>query len=91
MLDVRGISNVTDYFIICSGNSTRQNKAIAEHVIEKLKGRKQRIWHVEGLESGEWVLLDGIDVVIHIFTPALRRFYELEKLWAGAPTDRFVG
>lgn len=81
---MRRVSNITDFFIIASGSSTRQVKAIADHVIEKLKERGYRIWHIEGYQYALWILLDCGDVVVHVFHTPTRRFYELERLWADA-------
>jgi ribosome-associated protein len=85
VLDLRGLSNATDYFLIASGTSDLHARAIADHVIEELKKEGVRADHVEGLRSGRWVLLDYIDFVIHIFHPAAREFYQLERLWGDAP------
>jgi ribosome-associated protein len=84
-LDLRGISTATDYFVIGSGSSDIHVRAIAEHVIEELKKEKVRPGHVEGLESGRWVLVDYIDFVVHVFHPSARDFYQLETLWGDAP------
>lgn len=85
MLDMKKASSITDFFILLSGNSTRQVKAITDYVIEKLRQKGQRVWHVEGYSYALWVLLDCADVVVHIFTPTVRKFYDLERLWADAP------
>jgi ribosome-associated protein len=84
-LDLRGISSATDFFVICSGSSDIHVRAIAEHVIEELKKERIRPGHVEGLESGRWVLVDYIDFVVHVFHPSAREFYQLETLWGDAP------
>jgi ribosome-associated protein len=86
VLDLRGISNATDYFLIASGTSDMHVRSIAEHVIEELKKDGHRPSHVEGLRGGRWVLIDYIDFVIHVFHPAAREFYQLERLWGDAPT-----
>lgn len=85
VLDLRGISTATDYFLVASGNSDVQVKAIAEHVMEELKKEGTRAAHVEGLRGGRWVLLDYIDFVVHVFHPQARAFYQLENLWGDAP------
>jgi ribosome-associated protein len=85
VLDLAGVSDVTDYFIIASGSSDTHVRSIAEHVLEGL--RKQlgaRAHHVEGLQQGRWVLLDYVDFVVHVFHPVLRDFYQLERLWSDA-------
>lgn len=84
-LDLRGISSATDYFLVVSGNSDVQVKAIAEHIAEEMKKEGSRPDHVEGLRGGRWVLLDYIDFVVHVFHPHAREFYQLETLWGDAP------
>jgi ribosome-associated protein len=88
-LDLRGISSATDYFVLATGNSDIQVRAIAEHVIDELKAQGTRPTHVEGLEGGRWVLVDYIDVVVHVFHPQAREFYQLEDLWGDAPRKPF--
>ena len=85
VMDLRGISSATDWFLVASGNSDIQVKAIAEHVIEELKKDGERPAHVEGLDTGRWVLLDYINFVVHVFHPQSREFYQLEGLWGDAP------
>jgi ribosome-associated protein len=85
VLDLRGISTATDYFIIASGNSDVQVKAIADHILEELNEQGTRAQHAEGLRGGRWVLLDYIDFVVHVFHPQARSFYQLENLWGDAP------
>jgi ribosome-associated protein len=86
VLDLRGISTATDYFVIASGSSDVQVKAIADHVSEELKKQGTRAAHVEGLTGGRWVLIDYIDFVVHVFHPEARMFYQLENLWGDAPS-----
>jgi ribosome-associated protein len=71
--------------VICNGNSTRQNQAIAQEIEVVLSAGGLKPSHVEGLERGEWILMDYLTMVIHIFSPEKRRFYDLEQLWADAP------
>jgi ribosome-associated protein len=85
LLDLREISDATDYFLLVSGTSDIHVRAIAEHIIEELKKEGVRPGHVEGLQAGRWVLIDYIDFVIHVFHPATRDFYQLERLWGDAP------
>ena len=85
VLDLRGISSATDYFVIASGRSDVQVKAIADHVVDELKKEKVRPEHAEGLRGARWVLLDYVDFVVHVFHPEARFFYQLENLWGDAP------
>jgi len=91
VLDLRTVSDATDYFIVVSGTSDTHVRAIAEHVVEDLRQRGVRAHHVEGLAGGRWVLLDFVDFVVHVFHPALREFYQLEGLWADAPQRAMRG
>ena len=85
ILDLRGITDVADYFILCSADSDVQTKAISDALVEGMKARGYRPWHVEGYESLKWVLVDFVDVVVHIFQQEPREFYGLERLWGDAP------
>lgn len=84
ILDVRGLSSLGDYFIICSGTSKRHVQALAQHLQEALGQAGVKPLGVEGLEDGQWVLLDYVDLVIHLFITPLREFYDLEGLWVEA-------
>jgi ribosome-associated protein len=81
-IDVSKISSSANYFIICSAETGLQVKAIANAV---RKGTPNKPWHVEGMEHENWVLLDYVDVVLHVFKTSIREYYNLEKLWADAP------
>ena len=81
VLDLRTKSAFTDYFAICSGQNTRQVKAIADAVEDALRKAGVKPLHVEGHERAEWVLIDGYDFLFHVFTPDTREFYSLERLW----------
>lgn len=85
VLDLRGISTATDYFVIASGTSDVQVKAISDHVLQGLKKDRVRPEHLEGLRGGRWVLMDYVDFVVHVFHPEARNFYQLERLWGDAP------
>jgi ribosome-associated protein len=85
-LDLRGVLGYTDYFLICSGNTTRQTKAIHDGILEGLKHEHATIpRRVEGASRADWILMDYLDVVVHIFTPEARDYYRLEQLWGEAP------
>ena len=84
VLDLRPSDAFTDYFLICSGRSTRQVKAIANGIEERLKAIGHRPDHVEGYVTADWVLIDCFDFVVHVFTPETRDFYALERLWGNA-------
>ena len=82
VFDVRGLSSLTDFFIICHGDSEPQVKAIVDNI---RKGTKSKPRHLEGYENQNWILLDYFDVVVHVFKEDERDYYELERLWADAP------
>ncbi|MBN1154173.1 ribosome silencing factor [candidate division KSB1 bacterium] len=84
ILDLGDITTLTDYFVICSAQSDVQVKAISDMIIEKTKEQNIKVWHSEGFQSLNWVLLDFVDVVVHIFKPDIRNYYGLEKLWGDA-------
>ena len=84
LLDLRGVSDMTDFFIVGSGTSDTHVRSVGEHVIEEMKKLGARAHHVEGLSQGRWVLLDFVDFVVHLFHPTLREFYQLERLWSDA-------
>lgn len=88
-LDLRGINTATDFFLLATGTSDIQVKAVAEHIVEELKKEGHRPDHVEGMGGGRWVLLDYIDFVVHVFHPQSREFYQLESLWGDAPRLEF--
>lgn len=86
VLDLRAVSDATDFFVIASGTSDTHVRALAEQVMEACTKAGVRPHHVEGLASGRWVLIDFVDFVVHVFHPTLRQFYQLERLWADAPS-----
>ena len=85
VLQMEGLTSFTDYFVICSGSSTTQVKAIADYIVESLKAKGIRPMGVEGVSNAMWVLIDFADVVVHVFEEETKAFYELEKLWLDAP------
>ena len=86
---MRKMSSVCDYFVIASGTSTTQVRAIADNIARQLKEKGERIWHMEGAREALWILLDCGDVVCHVFLDQTRRFYDLERLWSDAPQTHF--
>jgi ribosome-associated protein len=80
-IDLRGKSSIGDYMVVASGRSTRQVSAMAEKLVEKLKADYGLISKIEGKDAGDWVLIDTADVIVHIFRPEVREFYQLEKMW----------
>jgi ribosome-associated protein len=90
VLDMRGLVDYTDYLVVCNGQTPRQTKAIAEEVRTRLKQDHGAIARrVEGEREGEWILIDLLDVVVHVFTPQAREFYRLDRLWRAAPQQAY--
>lgn len=83
VIDVRKMTSLFDYMIVASAESTRQTRALAKYIQEKLKDGGGKIYGIEGEQSGEWVLVDLGDVVVHVMQPAVRSYYNLEQLWGG--------
>jgi ribosome-associated protein len=91
-IDLRGVVGYTDYFLICTGNTARQTKAIHDGILEGLKREHDTIpRRVEGASGAEWILMDYLDVVANIFTPRARDYYRLEELWGEAPASAAEG
>lgn len=88
VIDVKDKTSITDFMVIASGSSSRQVKALVDNVLEKVKERGVRPVGSEGLDTGEWALLDLGDIVVHVMLPATRQFYDLERLWQGAEQSR---
>ena len=88
LMDLRKVSSATDFFLIASGTSDTHVSAIADHVVEELKKSGSRPLNVEGERGGRWILIDYFSFVVHVFHPAAREFYQLERLWGDAPTQR---
>jgi len=84
VLDLRHAAAFADYFLICTGQNPRQVKAIADAIEDALRELGRRPAHVEGYERAEWILMDYFDLIVHVFSPQLRTFYALERLWGSA-------
>jgi ribosome-associated protein len=87
---MRGVVSYTDYFVICTGRNPRQTSAIVDAIREKLKGERVLPQRVEGDRQGDWVLLDYLDAIVHVFTPEARAFYRLESLWGQVPSETYA-
>ncbi len=87
-IDLRGRSDVADYMVICSGRSSRQVAAISEKLADRLKEQFRILAKMEGKETGDWVLIDSGDVIVHVFRPEVREFYQLEKMWMPGAAHR---
>ena len=90
-IDLKNKSSMADHMIIASGTSSRHIQALSEQVLEKLKANGVKNSKIEGKESGDWKLVDGIDLIVHIFNPEKRKFYELEKIWSESiPREKVI-
>ena len=90
VLDLRGIAEFADYFVICSGTSDVHVRAIADSVIDRSKKDNQRPLNTEGYDQRKWILIDFVDVVVHVMQPKDREFYGLERLWGDAPVEEIL-
>lgn len=89
LIDMREVSEIADFFVVCTGESDLQIKAIVDGVEDDIReGTGERPWRVEGYEARQWVLVDYVDVVVHVFDKERRDYYNLERLWADAPIER---
>jgi ribosome-associated protein len=84
-------SGVADWFMICQGDNTAHNRAIADAIIDGLRRENVSPWHTEGLEDGRWIVIDYSDVVVHVMLPETRKRYSLEELWSGKAKKKFDG
>ena len=84
VIDIRGLSSLTDYFVLCTSDSDPKTRAISNHLKKELSKEKVKPIHIEGLNHLDWVLMDYSDIVVHIFKNEVRDFYKIEKLWADA-------
>jgi ribosome-associated protein len=85
-IDLRGRTEMADYMVICAGRSSRQVAAISEKLVDRLKQENGLLCRIEGKETGDWVLIDAGDVIVHVFRPEVREFYQLEKMWMPGST-----
>ena len=90
LMDLRKVSSMADYFLICTGDVDLHVKAIVDEIKGRLRDQRIKPWHVEGYQNLNWVLMDYVDVVVHVFRPEMRDFYNLEKLWGDAPMQSFA-
>ena len=88
IMDLRKVTTMADYFVVCTGESETQVRAIADAVMEGMSKTGEKPWHSEGLQNLQWVLLDYVDVVVHVFHKDARAFYGLEKLWGDAKIQK---
>jgi ribosome-associated protein len=84
IVDLRGVTDMTDFFVICTADSDRQVKSVADAIMDGLREDGEKPYHAEGLQELNWVLIDYVDVVVHVFVKSARQFYSLEKLWGDA-------
>lgn len=89
LFDLRKVTTMTDFFIICTGGSGVHVKAIADAVIEGAKKDKTGVYHVEGYDAQTWILIDLVDIVVHVFQRDVRNYYQLERLWGDAEIEAF--
>lgn len=87
IMDLRRLTTITDFFVIASVDTEIQARAIVDHLEEQLRPEGIRPWHIEGTMGSEWILLDYVDVVVHLFRPQTRSFYNLERLWGDAEIE----
>lgn len=85
ILDLRKLSPVTDYFVICTAEADVHVRALADYITEQLKEKGIAVWHMEGRGKTGWVVIDFINVIVHIFLASVREYYSLERLWGDAP------
>ena len=85
LLDLKGVTDMADYFVVASGTSDTHVRSVAQHVVEGMARAGVKPYHVEGEDSGRWVLVDFVDFVVHVFHPSMRSYYQIERLWGDAP------
>ena len=82
IIDVRKITTLTDFFVVCTSESEPQTRAITDHINERMKESGVKSWHTEGYQNLEWVLIDFVNIVVHVFSKGAREYYQFERLWA---------
>ncbi len=87
IIDLRRFNAPTDYFVICSASTEKHVRAVADNIVEGMKKKETRAWHVEGYSVARWILIDYVNVVVHVFNDVTRKFYSLETLWGDAPIE----
>ena len=88
IIDVRKITTLTDFFVLCTSESQPQSRAITDHIHEEMKKEKMKVWHIEGYQQLDWVLVDFVNIVAHVFSKDAREYYEFERLWADGKITR---
>ena len=88
VIDVRKITTLTDFFVICTSGSAPQSRAITDHIAEQMKLDGKNAWHIEGYENLDWILIDYVNIVVHVFSRESRDYYDLERLWADGQITR---
>ena len=88
IIDVRKITTLTDFFVLCTSESQPQSRAITDHIHQEMKKEKMKAWHIEGYQQLDWVLVDFVNIVAHIFSKDARQYYEFERLWVDGKITR---
>ena len=88
IIDVRKITTLTDFFVLCTSESQPQSRAITDHIHQEMKKEKMKAWHIEGYQQLDWVLVDFVNIVAHVFSKDAREYYEFERLWADGKITR---
>lgn len=85
LLDLHGVTDMTDFFVVATGTSDTHVRSVAQKVVDGMEEAGLKAYHIEGAESGRWVLVDYVDFVVHVFHPSMRSYYQIERLWGDAP------
>ena len=88
IIDVRKITTLTDFFVLCTSESQPQTRAITDHIHHEMKKEAMKAWHIEGYQQLDWVLVDFVNIVVHVFSKDARKYYEFERLWADGKITR---